>query len=179
MGLNSKTALAVKTIEPAKLKQWLDHGDLTLVDVREGSEYRAGHIAGAHHIPLGRIDAAHLPKGEETIVIYCLKGARGLSACEKLLKQNPDMDIFNLDGGIDAWSAAGFPTKSDGSFTLPLDRQVQLTIGIILLLASFLTAFWNPLSILAVAVIGTGLTVAGATGFCGLARIMAYAPWNR
>ena len=179
MGSNSKTALAVKTIEPAKLKQWLDHGNVTLVDVREGREYRAGHIADAHQMPLGRIDATHLPKGGDAIVVYCLKGARGLSACEKLLKQNPSMKIFNLDGGIDAWSAAGLPTKSDGSLTLPLDRQVQLTIGLILLLASFLTAFWNSLSVLAVAVIGAGLTVAGATGFCGLARIMAYAPWNK
>lgn len=171
--------MSIRTIEPEKLKQWLDQSRATLVDVREAAEFRARHIAQAIHIPLGRIDAAHLPKNDGVIVIQCLKGGRGRSACEKLLKQNPDLDIFNLEGGIDAWVAAGLPTSTDGSFILPLDRQVQLTIGLLLLLASCLTAFWNPLFILLVAIIGTGLTVAGVTGFCGLARLVALMPWNQ
>jgi len=170
--------MPVRTIGPTQLKQWLDQSRATLVDVREVGEFRARHIAEAHHIPLGSIDAAHLPQGDGALVIHCLKGGRGRSACEKLLKQKPDLEIFNLEGGIDAWSAASLPTKSDGSYLLPLDRQVQLTIGLILLLTSCLAAFWNPLFIVVVAVIGVGLTVAGATGFCGLARLVARMPWN-
>ena len=170
--------MTARTVDAVKLKQWLDQGQAILVDVREPAEYRARHIRGARHIPLARIDTAHLPK-DGLIVVHCLKGWRGFSACKKLLQQNPDLQIFNLQGGIEAWSDAGLPTMSDGAFVLPLDRQVQLTIGLILLAASGLTAFWNPLFILLVVMMGTGLTVAGLTGFCGLARLLALAPWNK
>jgi rhodanese-related sulfurtransferase len=150
-----------------------------LVDVREPAEYRARHIAQAHHIPLGQIDAGNLPKDRAAVVIHCLKGARGAAACEKLLKLKPELEIYNLEGGIAAWAAAGLPTRSDGRKLLPLDRQVQLTIGLILLSLCALTAFGSAWFILGVVMIGTGLTVAGATGFCGMARLMAHAPWNR
>jgi len=56
-----------------------------------------------------------------------------------------------------------------------LDRQVRLTIGVTPLIAAGLTFFISPLFILASVVMGMGLTFAGATGFCGLARIMARA----
>jgi len=169
----------VKSIDPTTLQQWLAQGSAMLVDVREPAEYRAGHIAQAHHIPLARIDATRLPGSDGPIVVHCLKGARGASACEKLLRQNPNLEIYNLEGGIDAWSAAGLPIKGEGGFALPLDRQVQLTIGVILLVAAALTFFINPLFILVSVVMGMGLTFAGATGFCGLARVMARAPWNQ
>ena len=51
------------------------------------------------------------------------------------MRQNPNLEIYNLAGGIDAWAAAGLPVRTAG-FVLPLDRQVQLTIGIVLVVAS-------------------------------------------
>jgi rhodanese-related sulfurtransferase len=169
--------MSVKTIDAATLRQWLDQGSAMLVDVREPAEYRARHIAQAHPIPLGKIDARQLP-GSGRIVIHCLKGGRGASACEKLSRQNPTLDIYNLAGGIDAWLAAGLSVKT-GTYVLPLDRQVQLTIGIVLFVASSLAFFISPLFVLITGALGLGLIVAGATGFCGLARIMAHAPWNQ
>jgi rhodanese-related sulfurtransferase len=170
--------MPIRTVDPVTLKQWLDHGQATLLDVREPAEYRARHIAPARNIPLAAIAAAHLP-GNGAIVIHCQKGGRGASACEKLLQQNPALEIFNLEGGIEAWAAAGLPTSAQGRAILPLDRQVQLTIGILLLIASGLTLFVDIWFLLAVAAIGIGLSVAGATGFCGMARLLAHAPWNR
>jgi rhodanese-related sulfurtransferase len=49
-------------------------------------------------------------------VVHCLKGSRGASACEKLLRQDPNLEIYNLEGGIDAWSAAGLPIKGEGGY---------------------------------------------------------------
>jgi rhodanese-related sulfurtransferase len=169
--------MSVKTVDAATLRQWLDEGSATLVDVREPAEYRAQHIAEAHPIPLGKIDARQLPGGGR-IVIHCLKGGRGVSACEKLIRQNPRLEVYNLAGGIAAWAAAGQPIMT-GGYVLPLDRQVQLTIGIALFVASSLTFFVSPLFVVVTAALGLGLVAAGATGFCGLARIMACAPWNR
>lgn len=169
-----------KAVDAKTLRQWLELGEAVLIDVREPAEHRAEHIAGASLLPLAQVRTASLPDGPHgKLVVHCLKGGRGSQACEKLLAEDPSLEIYNLEGGISAWVAAGLPTKSDGSFILPLDRQVQLTIGLTLLLASCLTAFWNPLFILLVAIIGAGLTVAGATGFCGLARFVALMPWNQ
>jgi len=54
-----------------------------------------------------------------------------------------------------------------------------LAIGLVLLPASGLILFWNELVVLAIILIGAGLTIAGVTGFCGLARLMALAPRNK
>lgn len=169
--------MPVKAVDAATLRCWLDDGSATLVDVREPAEYRARHIAEARPIPLGKIDAGRLPSSGR-IVIHCLKGGRGASACEKLIQQNPALEIYNLAGGIDAWMTAGLPVRT-GKFVLPLDRQVQLTIGIILLVVTGTSLLVSPMFVLAAGAIGLGLSTAGATGFCGLARLMACAPWNK
>jgi len=169
--------MSVKTVDPATLRKWLDQGSAALIDVREPAEHRARHIGQARPIPLGKIDASVLPQGRR-IVVHCQKGGRGASACEKLTRQNPELEIYNLAGGIEAWVSAGFPITT-GESVLPLDRQVQLTIGITLVVASALTLLVSPLFGLITGVFGLGLTLAGATGFCGLARVMACAPWNR
>ena len=168
------------TIDAKILKQWLEQGDVVLIDVREPAEHRAEHIEGANLLPLAQVRAASLPgvPGKK-VVVHCLKGGRGSQACEKLLTENPLLEIYNLEGGINAWSTAGFPVKRSGSFLLPLDRQVQLTIGTCVLAAAALTYFVDPIFLLVAAVIGTGLIIAGLTGFCGLARLIALMPWNQ
>lgn len=63
---------AVPRIEPDDLYAHFKAGDVTIVDVRDADAFVAGHIPGALHIPLARIDgeAAYLPKGKP-IVTYC------------------------------------------------------------------------------------------------------------
>ena len=56
---------------------------------------------------------------------------------------------------------------------------MQLTIGLCLLAASALAYFEGPFFLIFTALIGTGLVVAGSTGFCGLARVMGLMPWNQ
>jgi rhodanese-related sulfurtransferase len=169
--------MPVKTVDLATLRQWLEQGSALLVDVREPAEYRSRNIPQARLVPLGKIDATRLPEGRR-IVVHCLKGGRGASACEKLVRQNPKLEVYNLSGGIDAWAAAGLPIRTAG-FVLPLDRQVQMTIGTVLVVASGFALFVSPLFVLITGVLGLGLFIAGTTGFCGLARVLAYAPWNK
>lgn len=171
--------MQVRTIDPAMLRQWLAEGRAKLVDVREPGEYRARHIPQAHNIPLLKLSTSELPRSDGVVVVHCLKGGRGASACQKLLTEAPGLEVYNLAGGIDAWDAAGMPVAKTDGFTLPLDRQVQLAIGLMLLAASVLALWGHPLFVLIGAALGLGLTVAGATGYCGLARLMARAPWNR
>jgi len=169
-----------KTVDAETLKRWMQQDETVLIDVREPAEHKAEHIEGAHLLPLAQVCAASLPDGPKgKLVVHCLKGGRGSQACEKLLAEVPSLEIYNLEGGINAWSAAGFPVLKSGPFFLPLDRQVQLTIGICVLIGAALAYFVDPAFLLITVLIGAGLTIAGLTGFCGLARLMAIMPWNQ
>ncbi len=62
---------------------------------------------------------------------------------------------------------------------LPLDRQMQLTIGVGVLTGVILGYTLDPRFLLLSAVFGAGLMNAGITGWCGLAILMAKMPWNQ
>lgn len=154
--------------------------DTVLVDVREPAEFNSRHIPNAKLHPLGSISAVQLAEyGDKTVLIYCQKGMRGQKACEKILQDNPHTKVVNLVGGIEAWQAAGFAVNEGTSNIFPLDRQVQITIGSLVLTFSLLGYFVNTHFIFASAFMGAGLLFAGISGFCGLARVLAKAPWNQ
>ena len=88
-------------------------------------------------------------------------------------------EVYNLEGGIAAWAQAGYHVESSGHFFLPLDRQVQLTIGLCVLVGSILAYTVSPIFLFLTGFFGLGLTFAGLTGFCGLALLMARMPWNQ
>lgn len=104
-----------KSIDAKKAKEWLDKDEAVIVDVREPAEYASMHIPGATLIPLGVIEESKLPKhANKKLIIHCQLGKRGTKACEKLLQNNPNLDIYNLDGGIVAWEKAGFTVEKTG-----------------------------------------------------------------
>lgn len=170
---------AIKTINATEAKQ-LHETKTLFIDVREPAEFNSKHIPTSALMPLGKITVEDLNSPEtENIVIYCQKGMRGNKACEKLLKQNSKLKLHNLEGGIEAWEAANFEVTKGTSNVLPLDRQVQITIGSLVLCFSLLAHFYSANFNFAAAFIGAGFLLAGITGFCGLARLLAMAPWNR
>ena len=171
--------MPTKTVDANTLKKWVDSGEAVIVDVREPAEHKAENISIATLVPLGDISKSKLPdvKGKK-LVIHCRSGKRGTSACEKLLAEDPNLEVYNLEGGIIAWGEAGHEIKTSGKFFLPLDQQVQLTIGLCVLIGSALAYYVNPLFSILTGFFGAGLTFAGATGTCGLAMVMAKMPWN-
>ena len=171
--------MSPRLIEPQTLKQWMAEGSAVLVDVREPAEHRASRIAGARLMPLSTFQPGHLASERGRLVLHCLKGGRGNTACEALLKASPDLEVYNLAGGIEGWVAAGLPVERGAGTVLPLDRQVQLTIGVLLLITTALSVLVHPAFVALAGVIGVGLTVAGLTGFCGLGMLIARMPWNR
>lgn len=172
--------MTVRNIDSSTVKRWIEQGEAVLLDVREPAEHAAEKIAGAQLLPLGKVSASTLPDvGGKKVVIHCRSGKRGGMACEKLLAEMPDLDVYNLEGGIASWGAAGFPVQASGTFFLPLDRQVQLSVGLLLIMASVLGYFYSSLFFIMTGLIGCGLTVAGLTGFCGLAMVLARMPWNQ
>ena len=87
-----------------------------VLDVRETSEWSAGHIPNARHIALGQLDK-HLSELEKfksrPVIICCASGNRSSSACGTLKRAGFER-VFNLSGGLGAWTGAGLPvtTKS-------------------------------------------------------------------
>lgn len=165
-------------IDAQQAEQWLATGEAVLLDVREPGEYRACHIRQAHLSPLGKVSLDGIDVSSKKVIIHCQKGGRGKSACEVLVERHPELDIYNITGGIGAWQAAGLPVNK-GKGALPLDRQVQITIGTGVLAGVILSVTVNPNFIWLSGFFGAGLTFAGLSGFCGLAHVMKVMPWNR
>lgn len=100
----------IHSVKPETLKEWLDKGTVVLVDVREPSEYDAEHIPGSILHPTSTFDVTKVPN-EILVVFHCKSGKRSFEAASKFSHFH-DKDAFHLEGGILAWKAAGYPTKS-------------------------------------------------------------------
>jgi rhodanese-related sulfurtransferase len=101
----------VPGIEAAAVQVKLNEKPKPLVlDVREPSEYAAGHIAGSTLIPLQQLSSrmSELPKDRE-IICVCASGSRSSSAARRLLSNG--YTALNLSGGMSRWQRAGLPVK--------------------------------------------------------------------
>jgi rhodanese-related sulfurtransferase len=101
-------------ISPQQAAELLREDGAQLVDVREPYEHEAGRIAGGLHIELERLpsEASALDR-ERPIVFYCRSGNRSALAAQAFAVSG--YDARNLDGGLEAWVAAGLPIEpSDG-----------------------------------------------------------------
>lgn len=81
------------------------------LDVRQDSEWARGHLPGAQHVELGRLDdsARVIPPGPLTV--YCGHGERAMTAAS-LLEAHGRGGLAVLDGGFEAWSVAGQPVAA-------------------------------------------------------------------
>jgi rhodanese-related sulfurtransferase len=99
-------------ISVQQLDQWIKAGKvMTMVDVREGFEYQAGHIANAINKPWNsqvlQADYSQLP-GNTPIVVICQSGNRSDQAAQFLTGKG-FQPVYDMLGGMSAWIAAGFP----------------------------------------------------------------------
>lgn len=89
------------------------------------------------------------------------------------------MEAYSLAGGMNAWRGAGGAIVGVTRSVLPLDRQVMLAAGSLALSGFILGVFVHPGFHALSGFVGAGLAFAGLSGFCGMARLLALAPWNR
>lgn len=165
-------------LSPADLKSRLSSArGVQIIDVRTALEFDSEHIENSANIPLDELaQRGGEIKGDLETVLICRSGKRAGRAAELLASYGMDSSV--LEGGILDWKKAGLPLQ-EGKKRLPLERQVQLTIGIILL-SSVSAGFLIDRGFFIIpALIGAGLTFAGLTGNCGLALLLAAAPWNK
>ena len=82
-----------------------------VLDVREPSEYKSGHIAGSVLIPVGQVNARFeelLQYQDQPMLVVCGSGARSAAAIAMLSKRGFS-NLRNLRGGMDAWRGAKLP----------------------------------------------------------------------
>lgn len=84
---------------------------VTLLDVRERDEFAAGHAPGAQVSPLQDLPTSlGNVKIDERIAVVCRSGGRSSRAVTFLREQG--FDAVNVEGGMQAWAAAGKPMES-------------------------------------------------------------------
>ncbi len=100
------------SVGPAEAQRRAE-GGAVLLDVREPSEWRAGHAPRARHIPLNDLDrrSRELPAGRDIITV-CRSGSRSARAAKMLATDG--RAVLNLAGGMRAWAAAGLPVVAKG-----------------------------------------------------------------
>lgn len=168
--------MTLETLTPSEACARIEAGAL-LIDVRDADEYARKRIPGAIHVPLGR--TSELPLQGRPLIVYCKSGRRTTTHAARILEAARGTPVCMLKGGLDAWSAAGFPTLEDRSQPLELARQVQIVVGTLALIGALLGWFVSAGFFVIPAFVGAGLILAGVTGWCGMAKLLVLMPWNR
>jgi hydroxyacylglutathione hydrolase len=84
----------------------------TVLDVRQRSEFAAGHVPGAVNVELGDVPGTEVPAGR--IVVMCGHGERAMTGASLLERAGRD-DVVVLRGGPDDWTAATGRALADQS----------------------------------------------------------------
>jgi rhodanese-related sulfurtransferase len=149
------------------------------IDVREPAEFESEKIPGTRSFPLSQLEnLSDALDRTQPLLITCRTGGRAQKAAEKLrLKGFTQVEI--LEGGIEAWKAAGKPTVVGSRKVWAMDRQVRCVAGSLVLVGAlggtFLHPGWYGLS----AFVGAGLLFSALTNTCTMALLLARMPWNQ
>lgn len=107
----------IREVTVSDVKAMLDRGDaFTLIDVREASEWAAGHLPRARHLCKGVIERdieATIPDHHAPMVLYCGGGFRSALATDNLQKMGYT-NVVSMDGGWRGWTEAGLPVDKSG-----------------------------------------------------------------
>ena len=110
---DAKTRVRETTVDEVKAR--LDRGEkLTLVDVREESEFAKDHLPGAIHLGKGVIERdieARVPELSTELVLYCGGGFRSALAADNLQKMGYK-NVVSMDGGIRDWREKGYSLEA-------------------------------------------------------------------
>ena len=162
------------TITPAEAQRRIAAGAV-LIDIRNPDEYARAHIPCARNVPLERLDRI---EGVPEVIFHCRSGVRTAANADRLAACS-DAPVYLLEGGLDAWRQAGLDCAVDTKQPLEIIRQVQIAAGSLVLLGVLLGFFAHPAGFGLAAFVGAGLVMAGVTGWCGMATLLARMPWNR
>jgi len=111
--VSSHSVSSSENISPVQAAAQFSEKKAVIVDVREDQEWQESHIPGAIHIPLGQLQSrlSELSAYKNSpIITQCRSGGRSAKAADQL-KTAGFSNVYNMDGGIQAWKKAGLSTQ--------------------------------------------------------------------
>lgn len=103
----------VREVDVGETRRQVESGKAKLIDVREQSEWAAGHARGAAHMGKGVIERdieERFPDKNLSLILYCGGGFRSALAADNLQKMGY-RNVASMAGGWRAWQAEGGPTE--------------------------------------------------------------------
>lgn len=161
----------------AKEARKLIQEDSLIVDIRSKQEYMREHIRHAINIPLEDL-ANHTQAYQNKIIFFYCKSGNRTQSNRDFLEKNFSQQNYIIKGGIDAWRNENFSIVQDLKQPIDIQRQVQITTGLLILIGLLLGYTISTWFFLISTAIGMGLVFAGISGYCGLAKVLMKAPWN-
>ncbi|OYQ77242.1 hypothetical protein B9T12_08840 [Wohlfahrtiimonas chitiniclastica] len=115
--LNELKSIKTKAflISSVKALQLSNDDQAVFVDIRNADAYKRAHIPSAVHMPVDQLSTKVTTSSalkNKVIVLYCDSASASTAAVEKLRKEHPDVSLFSLQGGINAWTQANLPVES-------------------------------------------------------------------
>lgn len=104
-------ASAAVNVSPSEAVLLINRENALVLDVRDEAEFAAGHITDARHIPLAQLEErlGEIRKSKDKpVIVHCQAGARSAKACN-LLHNLGFSKLYNLQGGLNAWTQAKLP----------------------------------------------------------------------
>ncbi|MEU4275845.1 rhodanese-like domain-containing protein [Streptomyces tanashiensis] len=174
------TERTIQSITPAVVHRLVQEGRAPrLLDVRTPGEFRTVHIPGSYNVPLNTLREhraelrSHL---DEEVVLVCRSGQRAREA-EQALAQAGLPNLRVLEGGMNAWEAAGAVVER-GPERWDMERQVRLVAGSIVLVTGLAGILVPGVHLVGTAV-GAGLTYAALSNSCAMGVLLSKLPYNR
>ncbi len=109
---------SIKQISAEEARELMKQGAV-VVDVRESDEWRQGHIPEAIGIPRGFLELRiedKVPDRKTPVIMQCASGTRSLLAARAMRELGYE-NLYNLNGGFNAWKDKGLPWVADRQFT--------------------------------------------------------------
>ena len=103
------------SVTPNEAVLMMNRAKLFILDVRDDTEFAAGHIQGAKHIPVAKLEERiqELAKQKnKPVLVVCQRGVRSNAAC-KVLAKHEFAQVSSLAGGLDKWIEAKMPLVKD------------------------------------------------------------------
>ena len=114
--LLNRGASGVANVTATEAVMLMSRSKPLILDVRDATEFAAGHIQGAKNIPLAELESRlkEIEKfKDKSVLVHCQRGMRAKSACS-ILRAQQFSQLHNLQGGLDTWAEAKLPLLKDG-----------------------------------------------------------------
>ncbi len=101
----------IKEIDTRIAIQLINHQDALVLDVRDDSEFAAGHLPNSKHIPSEKMEErwTEIQKFKDKPIVVIYRGGIRSNQASLILKKNGFTQVVNLMGGIDSWKRANLP----------------------------------------------------------------------